>query len=364
MGRPGVPFADTPPANAKFAAGETVVPFDRSAVAAYLRTQGFDFDAGEPIRQFAGGLANRNYWVRINGKPAVLRRPPDGDLPPGSHDMAREHRLLSGLSRVLPIAPASLHFCPDRSVIGVPFQILEYRPGVIYAGSKLPPEAPTDAPPRLSALLIETLAAIHTVDLARCNLSTLGRPEGFVARAIEGWRARGARIANGRCVGLIKEIAAWLAVQKWQERRPTLLHMDFKLDNLLLDPSSLRVHAVLDWDMGTRGDPLFDLAVLLSYWCEPGEEDIFGELDQMPTALPGFWSRAQAAAEYARLTGMEIADLPALRVLALLRLGVVFLQLHAQFTCGAVRNPRYASFGQCAQKILLHALTCSRRADL
>jgi aminoglycoside phosphotransferase (APT) family kinase protein len=107
--------------------------------------------------------------------------------------------------------------------------------------------------------------------------------------------------------------------------------------------------------MGTRGDPLFDLATLLSYWCEPHEADIFGELDQMPTASPGFWSRAQAAEAYAKATGQDLSDLPSLLVLALLRLGVVFLQLHDQHRSGAATNPRYATFDRCALKVLEHA---------
>jgi aminoglycoside phosphotransferase (APT) family kinase protein len=114
--------------------------------------------------------------------------------------------------------------------------------------------------------------------------------------------------------------------------------------------------------MGTRGDPLFDLATLLSYWAEPGDPPALHELQQMPTAHAGFWSRAEVATHYAALTGCDLADLPAMRVLALLKLGVVFLQLHRQWLNGAVRNHRYAEFGKLGEDLLAiaHDLTTGK----
>jgi aminoglycoside phosphotransferase (APT) family kinase protein len=107
--------------------------------------------------------------------------------------------------------------------------------------------------------------------------------------------------------------------------------------------------------MGTRGDPLFDLATLLSYWVEPDDPPALHQLQQMPTANPGFWSRAEVAKRYAASTGCDLTDLSAMRVLALLKLGVVFLQLHRQWINGAVKNDRYAKFGQLGEDLLLIA---------
>ena len=115
-------------------AAETV-PADWHRLADYLRAQGMSFDPEQPIRQFAGGLANRNYLVVVDGVRAVLRRPPDGDLPPGAHDMAREHRILSRLATALPFIAPSLHYCERRDLIGVPFQLIEYRSGIATAKS-------------------------------------------------------------------------------------------------------------------------------------------------------------------------------------------------------------------------------------
>jgi aminoglycoside phosphotransferase (APT) family kinase protein len=345
----------------RFYESTQAVVFDRERLAPYLAEHNLHFDPNLPIHQFKGGLANRNYLVTINGQPAVLRRPPSGDLPPGAHDMAREHYLLSRLSKIVTLVPASIHFCADTTIIGVPFQILEYRDGVVLGGAKLPRWVPPDAGERLSRALVDTLVQLHQVDPRTCDLGQFGRPAGFLQRTINGWRQRGYRAAaGGYLAATVSEVSTWLEGKQFAERAPTILHMDFKLDNFILDPDSLAPRAVVDWDMGTRGDPGFDLAVLLSYWAEPGEEAIFGKLDQMPTATGGFWSRDRVAQEYALATGRDLSDLEALYVLALLRLGVVFLQLKAQWSAGAVTDPRYAEFDQTAARLLGRALERAR----
>ncbi len=330
--------------------------FDRESMARHLRSVGLSFDPAQPIRQFAGGLANRNYLVELDGAPAVLRRPPEGILPPGAHDMGREHRITSRLSAVLPFVPRSIHFCADTSVIGVPFQLIEYRSGLVIRGSDISPlrDRP-EAPVRLCKMLIELMAALHATDAAAVGLQDLGRPTGFLRRNIKNWTERGLRVVAEKPLrDIVLEISGWLDAQYFEERSPTVLHCDLKLDNVIIDPATLTARAVVDWDMGTRGDPLFDLATLLSYWAEPGDPECLRQLDQMPTASPGFWSRDEAAQRYSAITGRRIDDLHAIRVVALLKLGIVFLQLHGQWVQGAVNDPRYRGFRRLGEGLLLH----------
>ncbi|MBR0828666.1 phosphotransferase family protein [Bradyrhizobium manausense] len=330
---------------------------DWERLARYLSGCGMSVDLAQPIRRFAGGLANRNYLVVVDGQPTVLRRPPDGNLPPGAHDMAREHRILSRLSDALPFVPKGLHYCDDRHVIGVPFQLIEYRPGLVIRGTDLPRlEGHDDAPGVLSEMLVSTLAALHDVDAREAGLEDLGRPEGFIGRAIAGWSKRGMLVADGAALqALLEDNTRWLLRQTFRTRAPALLHCDFKLDNLILDPRTLAPAALVDWDMGTQGDPLFDLATLLSYWAQPDDPPALHRLQQMPTTNPGFWRRAKVAERYAALTGTDVDDLPAMRVLALFKLGIVFLQLHRQWTSGAVKDDRYADFAALGEDILLVA---------
>lgn len=320
------------------------------AVAAYLARHGLALDADPPPYRFPGGLANINTLIYLSGTPAVLRRPPPGPLPPGAHDMAREHRILAVLPDALPIAPRSFHLCTDPSVLGVPFQILEYRAGRVIRATL--PDDLTDAGPALSNTLITTLAAVHAVNAQALGLDTLGRPDGFLSRAVEGWRRRGLASGDDESSRLINEIGAWLDRNKVPDGPPTLLHNDFKLDNLILDPASLQLAGLVDWDQGTRGDPLFDLATLLSYWTEATDPPAMHALQQMPTAAPGFLTREQAAAAYAARTGRDLSDFRFHRTLGILKLGVIFLQLHALHRSGATSDPRYIAFGPLAHGLL------------
>ncbi|MGI9383935.1 MAG: phosphotransferase family protein, partial [Methyloligellaceae bacterium] len=198
----------------------------------------------------------------------------------------------------------------------------------------------------LATMLVETLAAIHAVDTAAIGLDGLGRPEGFVARAIAGWSRRGAAAAfDDASHSLVAEISAWIGAQEIEAGDATLLHNDFKLDNMILEPETLAPVAVLDWDMGTRGDPRFDLATLLSYWAEPADPDCMHRLAQMPSAAPGFPNREEAALAYAQLTGRKLGDFRTFRVLTMFKLGVVFLQLYTLYRTGRVEDEQYAAFG-------------------
>jgi aminoglycoside phosphotransferase (APT) family kinase protein len=344
-------------------AGETQAQ-DWAALARHLAGNGMRLGAAAP-RQFAGGFGNLNYLVEIDGQRAVLRRPPAGPLPPGANDMAREHRILSVLWQAYPLAPRGLHFCADAAVLGAPFQLIEYRPGIVIR-EKLPEALAgrREIGAALSARLVEALAALHAVDAAAVGLETLGRPAGFLARTLEGWATRGGPVADLAEPRAFGETLAWLRARVPPEGRPTLLHSDFKLDNMILAPESLAPVAVIDWDMGTRGDPLWDLAVLLSYWTEPGDPSCMQRLQQMPTAEPGFWSRTQALEAYARDTGRAMDDFRFYRVLSVFRSAIVFLQLFDRYRREPGPNRRFATFDALGREMLDFAFEIARdRAD-
>lgn len=331
---------------------------DLRRVARYLALHSMSLEEERGSALLSGGLSNLNYLIRVDGGDVVLRRPPAGPLPKGAHDMVREHTLLSRLSPVFRRAPASLHLCDDMTVIGVPFQLLEYRTGTVVQGDRLPAGlAEPSARRGLGMALVGTLAELHAVDAAAIGLGDFGRPGGFFERTVNGWMRRGADVAPaGSAIGALGD---WLLARAPREMAPVILHSDFKLDNCMLD-ARWRVATVLDWDMGTRGHPLMDLATLTSYWTEAGDPGCMHRLAQMPTAQPGFPTRAEAVAEYARLSGRDVSDFPVWRVLALLKLGVVFLQLHRNWLSGAIGNERYAGFAALGADILDYAYQQAR----
>jgi aminoglycoside phosphotransferase (APT) family kinase protein len=337
------------------------VPLPWPAIQAHLARSGLTLEIDPLPQQFAGGLANLNFLVIVDGREAVLRRPPLGTLPPGAYDMEREFRILSGLSRGFALAPRAIHFCEDRGVMGQPFQIMEYRRGFAIRGDSLP--ARLAAVPNIGSTLARTLMAtlgeIHAIDPAAVGLATLGRPEGFLSRTTEGWIKRAA-LAAPNPPPVVAELVRWLRAQPAPPGRTALIHNDCKLDNLLLDSSTLRPTAVLDWDQCTRGDALFDLATTLSYWTEPTDPPAMHALRQMPSARAGFFSRREAAEHYARATGRDLADFRFVRVLAIFKLAVILYQLNTRYREGVSDDPRYAQLGTLADGIMEFAHLVAR----
>jgi aminoglycoside phosphotransferase (APT) family kinase protein len=330
-------------ANEALRTAEDSVRLDWPAVRAYLAGHGMRLDIDPPPRQFAGGLANLNYLIHLDGRLAVLRRPPMGELPAGAYDMAREHRILSRLPNALPFVPRSLHLCDDPSVCGQRFQILEYRPGLVIRET-IPPDVVSrpGLGARLSDVLLETIAAIHAVDTAAIGLDDLGRPEGFLSRAVSGWIKRGWSAKEDGTDALHLDIAAWLEEHIVPDGKPGLLHNDFKLNNMILNPEDLSPVAVVDWDQGTRGDPLFDFATLLSYWIHADDPWAMHDMKQMPAVEARLCPRGDAVAAYAKLTGRDVSGILFHRVITMYKLSVIFLQLGLRYRTGVTTEPRYA----------------------
>ena len=330
-------------------------------LASHLSGVGMTLDPPPPQR-FTSGFGNLNYLIYVDGQRAVLRRPPLGPLPPGANDMARESKILSSLWRDFPLAPKCLHFSDDAHIIGAPFFIMEFREGIVIGGDMPPALAGWQDPDGASAgavlgqHMITTLVALHGIDPASVGLDDLGRPEGFLARTTNGWAKRARLSWDTEPPPVLDRVLDWLGANQPSENpaAATLLHNDFKLDNVILDPDTLDPIAVIDWDMGTRGDPLHDLAVLLSYWTEADDPPVMHELNQMPSAGFGFPTRRQIAEAYSAESGRDLDGLRFFRVLAVLRLAVIFMQLNRRFRESG-GDPRFASFGELANGLLSFA---------
>jgi aminoglycoside phosphotransferase (APT) family kinase protein len=275
----------------------------------------------------------------------VLRRPPFGNRVKTAHDMGREVRVLSRLCEVYPPAPRPIAHCEDESVLGAPFYLMDRIRGVIVR--KAPPAGFDTSPDRMRAMghaLIDGLADLHAIDHVKVGLGDFGRPDGYVERQVKGWAKR---YEDSKTDDIPDVLAAawWLEERIPTSPAPTVLHNDWKYDNLVWDETDeARIVGVLDWEMSTIGDPLMDLGTALSYWVEGGDSDEMRALAFGPTMLEGSPSRLELAERYAKRTGRPIETLPFYLVFALFKTAVVAQQIYARYKRGVTADERFGAF--------------------
>jgi aminoglycoside phosphotransferase (APT) family kinase protein len=340
-----------PPETIAIRAGED---FDHERLAIYLRGRLPHSEHPLDVVQFAGGHANLTYLLRYGDAEYVLRRPPLGPVAPGAHDMGREYRVLSVLYKAYRCAPRAFLYCEDTAVIGAPFFVMERRRGVVVRRI-IPPQfgGGEDAAinRRISEVLIDTLADLHQVDPRTVGLETLGKPEGFMRRQIDGWLARYER-AKTKEVPVAVEMSQWLRERLPESPPATLLHNDWRLDNMMLDADDPgRCEAVFDWDMCTMGDPLADLGTLLTAWIQADEPLPNSGQVTMPSMVPGFLTRREAAERYARRRSIDVGNLPYYYVFGLFKMGVVLQQIYHRYHLGQTKDERFALFEQGAEAL-------------
>ena len=327
--------------------------FDVERVVDWMRGQG-GLPAGLPeVKQFGGGKANLTYLLSFpEGEQLVLRRPPLGPVAPGAHDMTREYRVLSRLWKSFDKAPRAVAYCAESGVIGTNFFLMERRDGVVVRG--VVPErfgggADPDPNRRLSEVVIDTLAELHSVDPASCDLDDLGHPEGYLSRQVEGWRDRWEK-ARHEDNEIADEVGAWLADELPADKAPTLVHNDWRLDNMAVafdDPG--RCVAVYDWDMATRGDPLADLGTLMGSWFDPDEAP--ASLGMMPTTVDGWLGRKVAVHRYGDRSGRPIDDVDWYLVFGAWKLAVVLQQIYIRWLRGQTQDPRFETLDEGARAL-------------
>ncbi|HEY8488330.1 MAG TPA: phosphotransferase [Thermaerobacter sp.] len=357
-GTSGAMEPGVPPETVPVRPGEEL---DLDAVSRFLAREVPGFP-GPPleVRQFPAGASNLTYWLRAGDWQAVLRRPPFGPLPPRAHDMVREATILRHLHPVFPLAPRPLAVCADPSVLGAPFYVMEYRPGVVvdrsFPGDRVPPPATCR---RIAERVVDTLADLHAVDYRQAGLGQLGRPEGFVRRQLEGWAGRWRRVET-EPIPVLDPLLAWLEERVPAPAGAALIHNDFKLNNMILSPDLDRVVAVLDWEMATVGDPLFDLGVSLSYWVHPDDPEVLRNGLPTVTVHPGFLRRGEFVHRYAQRTGRDVAGIGWYLVFAYFKLAVILQQIYFRWRAGQTRDPRFASFGDMARGLIELAAEAAR----
>jgi aminoglycoside phosphotransferase (APT) family kinase protein len=313
----------------------------------YLREQLPGEDARDlRISQFPAGSSNLTYLVGLDGEEFVLRRPPFGNTVKTAHDVGREFDVLSKLSAVYMPAPKPLLFCDDKSVIGSEFYLMERRHGLIIRGRTSETLNDRELQREVCRSFVINLVELHSLDHAAAGLGDLGKPAGYNRRQVEGWTKRYFAAKTDEHKEL-EESIEWLNGNIPAESGASLIHNDYKFDNVMLDRDDLRrITAVLDWEMVTIGDPLMDLGTTLGYWMsrDAGEEML--SMPFNPRVLMENISRQELSEMYAEASGRDVSNILFYYVFGTFKIATIAQQIFARYKKGFTRDARFARFNR------------------
>lgn len=322
----------------KVRAGEEL---DTTLLQKYLQNEIPDFGNIVDIAQFPGGFSNLTYLLTTDsGAEYVLRRPPFGANIKSGHDMAREFRVLSLLQKAdFRQIPRPLSMEASGDLLGAPFYVMERLKGIILrANDATKLNFSKEKLKSLCEKLVENLANLHILDIEKTELATLGKPEGYVKRQVEGWikRYKNSQTDDVKNMDIVAE---WMLAFEPRPQKPTFLHNDYKFDNVVWNTEMTEIIGVLDWEMSTVGDPLMDLGAALAYWCQAEDSD-FSKMFNL-TWLDGCLTRQEVIEQYAALTGRDLSDIHFYYIFGLYKNAVIMQQIYARWKAGLTKDPRF-----------------------
>jgi aminoglycoside phosphotransferase (APT) family kinase protein len=336
-----------------------------AALEPYLR-QHFPKESGVlEVRQFPAGHSNLTYSLKLGTKELVLRRPPFGSKVKSAHDMSREFRVLSKLHSVYAPAPEVLLYCDDDSIVGAPFYVMQPVHGTILR-RKLPHglDFSAEKARRLSKSFIDNLVLLHRVDYAAAGLADLGKPEGYLERQVRGWTERyhGSKTHD---YPEVEKITTWMQQRMPPSKAVSLIHNDYKYDNVVLDPTDITtIVGVLDWEMCTIGDSLTDLGTALAYWVDKTDPQEIQENRWGPTTEPGSFTREEFVHHYAQNTGGDVSRIAFYLAFARFKLAVIVQQIYYRYHQGLTKDDRFAAMPATIQMLLRASLHTAQSGQI
>ncbi|MFJ2744159.1 phosphotransferase family protein [Streptomyces sp. NPDC087440] len=305
------------------------------------------------VRLIEGGRSNLTYDVTDGRARWVVRRPPLGHVLATAHDMKREFRVISGLHPTRVPVPTPVLLCEDVEVLGAPFYVMEFVEGKPYRTSQ---ELAPLGPERTHAAvlgLVDTLVELHAVDPEAVGLGDFGRPEGFLDRQLRRW-GKQLDASRNRDLPGIDELHAALGRALPDSPAPTVVHGDYRLDNVLIGGEGDEIRAVLDWEMSTLGDPLTDLGLLVMYGTEL---DLPDSPITTTASAAGHPTADEIVARYAAASGRDVSAVHWYTAFAWFKLAVILEGIHYRYTLGQTVGAGFDRIGELVPVFIQHGLT-------
>ena len=317
---------------------------DPSALAKFLASEAPDYAGDFTVERIGEGQSCLTFLVTGDGWRVVLRRPPRGDLPPSAFDVTREYRVMRALhdhGAPVPV-PGPIVLCEDKDVIGAPFYLMESVDGVVVRDTLPDALSSLDDRARMSYQLVDTLVDLHAVDYAAVDLASFGKPAGYLERQLRRMNQLW-ELARFREQPDIDGVGEWLGANVPEQTEASIVHGDYKLDNVILAPTSpATLVAVVDWEMSTLGDPLADVGWLLYFWLDPGDELFRGPGAGGVTYLEGFPHRADLLRRYAERSGRDVRAIDWYAAMAGWKIAIIMEGSYRRFLGGVTDHPTFA----------------------
>jgi aminoglycoside phosphotransferase (APT) family kinase protein len=316
---------------------------DLSGLKRFLDERNLGDTAGLRSENISFGHSNEVHLVHFDRYSWALRRPPRGPLLPTAHDMMREYRVLKALQDTPVPVPRVYATCDDPSYIGAPFYLMEYMRGEVVRADNQHFVKTPELRRRVSQQMVEVLAALQKVDWRAAGLEGFGRSDGYLERQLKRWSDQLERtIPHTRPLPVMERVKEWLRAHLPESPAPTIVHGDYKLDNLMFDPLSARAIAVLDWEMSTIGDPLADFGWMLTYWPDP-TDTASGNVIASMSADEGWLTRREMIDLYEDRTGRIMREFAFYQAFALFKLAIILEGSYARYLGGQTDDPMFAS---------------------
>ncbi|MEQ1929775.1 MAG: phosphotransferase family protein [Parvularculaceae bacterium] len=332
---------------------------DEHALDAYMRGAVAGYRGPVRVEKFKGGQSNPTYLLTTPQKKYVLRRKPPGKLLPSAHAVDREYKVMTALHQIGFPAPKTHALCEDETLIGAIFFIMDYVEGRIFWDASLR-EAGRDERAPLYEALTDTLADLHLVDYAKIGLSDYGKPGNYFARQIDRWTKQYKAAETGQ-VEEMDRLAAWLPTALPKSEATSIVHGDFRFDNVIMHPSEARVLAVLDWELSTLGHPLADFTYYLMAWHFPPA--VRGGLAGVDIAALGIPGLEEIAGRYARHTGLDaLGQLDFCLAYNMFRLAAIVQGVYARGLQGNASSEHASGMGAQMKMLAALAWTYAKKA--